>query len=154
MSKIMLISMLMVLFMGVAMAEENNTTGVVAVEEVVEQVEVTEEAAPAEEEAAAANVTIAAVNASADDVVLTNNAAEAVNVLNWTLVIDMNETAVAVLPDISIEPAMNVTVSLGMGESAENMVFLNTTLVLNEMGGNVTLKDAAGEEVSYFEYSA
>jgi len=147
--KLVLLSALVVLSFGMAMAEENadmNESDVV--DEAMED-------APAVEELAEVPTTIIISNltATGDDefVELTNNAAEAFSLMNWTLMVGENTTFS--LPEYTLEPSMMVMVHFGVGEDSETDLFLmSETPVLDDMAGNVTLNDEAGNVVDEFFY--
>lgn len=165
--KLIFISAIVALCAGAAMAEEDTTEVAVVsdetapVEETVTVIEEnnTTEAAPVEteeetveevaEETLAENLTISMVNATQDSVEITNDALD-LSLLNYTLTVDNNETVV--LPDYSLGAGDNVTVFFGTGIDTDTELFLNSTVVLNDMGGNVTLKDPAGIELSMAEF--
>lgn len=140
--KLIMISAIVALCAGAAMAQENNTTETEAAPEAVIEETVAEETL-------AENLTISAVNVTLDSVEITNNAVD-VSLLNYTLTVDNNETVV--LPDYSLGAGTNVTVFFGAGNDTDTELFLNSAVVLNDMGGNVTLKDPAGIEISMTEF--
>ena len=69
---------------------------------------------------------------------------------NLILTIDENETVV--LPDFTLEPGERIRFHLGEGESNETDVFLNGDLALDDVAGNLILKDPAGRLEKFAAY--
>lgn len=94
---------------------------------------------------------IAEVVALGDDefVEIVNGLNETKNLRNWGLVIDGTQIA---LQEHSLESGQRVRVHLSKGEKNETDLFLNSAVELNDIAGNVTLKDDTGENVASLEY--
>jgi len=69
---------------------------------------------------------------------------------NLILTIDENESVV--LPDFILEPGERIRVHLGEGESNETDIFLNSDLALDDVAGNLILKDPAGRLEKFAAY--
>ena len=73
---------------------------------------------------------------------MANDGNETQSFENLILTIDENESVV--LPDFILEPGQRIRVHLGEGESNETDIFLNSDLALDDVAGNLILKDSAG----------
>ena len=83
---------------------------------------------------------------------ITNNLQEAQDLKNWILVVDENETRSVILQEYILEPTKKVKVHFGSGDDTEIDLFMNSDIVLNDTAYNVTLKDEAGNEVSFLGF--
>lgn len=73
---------------------------------------------------------------------MTNDGADAQTFEDLTLTID--DKGSVVLPDFILEPGERIRFHLGSGERNETDIFLNSGLALDDVSGNLTLKDSAG----------
>jgi len=73
---------------------------------------------------------------------MTNDGADAQTFEDLTLTIDGAESVV--LPDFTLDPGESIRFHLGEGDSNETDVYLNGDLALDDVSGNLTLKDSAG----------
>jgi len=71
-----------------------------------------------------------------------NDGNETQTFMGLTLTIDEKETVV--LPDFTLEPGERIRFHFGVGESNETDVYLDGDLALDDVAGNLTLKDSAG----------
>jgi tetratricopeptide (TPR) repeat protein len=99
-------------------------------------------------------IAITEIVATGEDefVEIANNLDEAKNLEGWTLVVDEDEMRSVVLPDYTLEPAAKVRFHFGAGEGAENDLFMESEIALNDDATNVTLRDEAGREVSFLGF--
>lgn len=139
--KLVLISALLAISLGVAFAEEDESATV-------------DETIDVEEIATDAEMDLVIVDVVYDDedeyIELMNNGTEAVTFANWTLVVDDMENYP--LPEFTLEPGMDVVIHTGMGEDTETDIYLNNDAPVLEDEGTVALVDDAGDVVVELTY--
>lgn len=60
------------------------------------------------------------------------------------LILTIDDKGSIALPDFTLEPGERIRFHLGAGESNETDIFLDSDLALDDLAGNLTLKDSAG----------
>lgn len=84
---------------------------------------------------------------------IANSGNETQSFKNMTLVADEQENKSVVLPDINLEPSEKIRIHFGRGETNETDLFLNSEISLDDVGGNLTLKDQlSGAEKGFMTY--
>ena len=68
------------------------------------------------------------------------------------LILTIDDKGSIVLPDFTLEPGERIRFHLGSGESNETDIFLNSGLALDDVSGNLTLKDSAGTLEKFAAY--
>lgn len=68
------------------------------------------------------------------------------------LILTIDDKGSVVLPDFILEPGERIRFHLGSGERNETDIFLNSGLALDDVSGNLTLKDSAGTLETFAAY--
>lgn len=84
---------------------------------------------------------------------IANSGNETQSFKNMTLVADGVENKSIALPDISLEPGEKIRIHFGQGETNKTDLFLNSEVSLDDIKGNLTLKDqVSGAEKGFMTY--
>lgn len=83
---------------------------------------------------------------------IANNGNETQSFKNMTLMADGVENKSVALPDISLEPGEKIRVHFGQGETNKTDLFLNSEITLDDVAGNLTLKDQKADTVGFMTY--
>ncbi len=83
---------------------------------------------------------------------IANNGNETQSFKNMTLMADGIENKSVALPDISLEPGEKIRIHFGQGETNETDLFLNSDITLDDVAGNLTLKDQKADIVGFMTY--
>ena len=68
------------------------------------------------------------------------------------LILTIDDNGSIVLPDFTLEPGERIRFHLGSGERNETDIFLESGLALDDLAGNLTLKDSAGTLEKFAAY--
>ena len=68
------------------------------------------------------------------------------------LILTIDDKGSVVLPDFILDPGERIRFHLGSGERNETDIFLNSGLALDDVSGNLTLKDSAGTLEKFAAY--
>lgn len=68
------------------------------------------------------------------------------------LILTIDDKGSVVLPDFILDPGERIRFHLGSGERNETDIFLNSGLALDDVSGNLTLKDSAGTLETFAAY--
>ena len=68
------------------------------------------------------------------------------------LILTIDDNGSIVLPDFTLEPGERIRFHLGSGERNETDIFLESSLALDDLAGNLTLKDSAGTLEKFAAY--
>lgn len=83
---------------------------------------------------------------------IANKGNETQSFKNMTLVADEVENKSVALPDINLEPGEKIRIHFGQGETNETDLFLNSEVSLDDVKGNLTLKDQKADTVGFMTY--